>query len=118
MKSWLRNNRPWGIQQFGFSHGLGTEDAFLCLESIAGFCTRRFRVPFFATFVDLQRAFPSMLQTKALQVLHDVGLLYELLCAFASTFSGNTCRLRINDKLTEVFFVNRCYAQQMNLTRS
>ncbi len=70
-------------------------------------CTKVRKIPLFANFVDLQRAFPSMLRSKALQVLNEVGLPFELLRAFASTFSGNTCRLRINDKLTPMFFVNR-----------
>jgi hypothetical protein len=77
------------------------------LESIAGYCTKVKKLPLFANFVDLQRAFPSMLRSKALKVLNDVGLPFELLRAFASTFSGNTCKLRINDKLTPMFFVNR-----------
>jgi hypothetical protein len=107
MSLWLNVNRPWGIQQFGFSSGVGTENAFVCLESLGGLCTRVSRMPLYATFVDLQRAFPSMLRSKALVVLNEMGLPYELLRAFASTFSGNSCRLRINDKLTQVFFVNR-----------
>ncbi len=107
MSIWLRTNRPWGIQQFGFSSGVSTEHAFLCLEALGGLCTRVSKLPLFATFVDLQRAFPSMLRTKALLVLNEIGLPFELLRAFASTFSGNSCRLRINDKLTQIFFVNR-----------
>ncbi len=107
MSTWLRVNRPWGIQQFGFSSGVSTENAFLCLETLGGLCTRVSKLPLFATFVDLQRAFPSMLRSKALMVLNEVGLPYELLRAFASTFSWNSCRLWINDKLTKVFLVNR-----------
>jgi hypothetical protein len=77
------------------------------MESLAGYCTRARKIPLYATFVDLQRAFPSMLRTKALSVLHEMGLPHEILRAFASTFSGNSCKLRINDKLTRSFFVNR-----------
>ncbi len=107
MSSWLRENRPWGPQQFGFTEGVGTEDAFLCLETLASFCTNVHRVPLYANFIDLQRAFPSMLRSRALQILHEAGLPFELTRAFASTFSGNTCCLKINNKLTRVFFVNR-----------
>jgi hypothetical protein len=107
MNTWLRVNRPWGDQQFGFSSGVSTENAFLCLEVLGGLCTHVSKIPLFATFVDLQRAFPSMLRSKALMVLNEMGVPYDLLRAFASTFSGNSCRLRINDKLTEIFFVNR-----------
>ncbi len=107
MQIWLRQTRPWGSQQFGFSRGVGTENAFLCLEALSGYCTRVLKIPLFATFVDLQRAFPSMLRSKALQVLNEMGLPYDLLRAFASTFSGNSCCLQINDQLTKEFFVNR-----------
>jgi hypothetical protein len=48
-----------------------------------------------------------MLRSRALQTLHEAGLPYELTRAFASTFSGNSCCLKINNKLTRVFFVNR-----------
>jgi hypothetical protein len=107
MSIWLRSSNPWGSQQFGFSEGVGTEDAFLCLETLARICTTIHRVPLYANFIDLQWAFPSMLRSRALQVLHEMGLPFELTRAFASTFSGNSCRLKINNKLTRVFFVNR-----------
>jgi hypothetical protein len=103
----LRSANPWGSQQFGFSEGVGTEDALLCLETLARICTSIHRVPLYANFIDLQRAFPSMLRSRALQVLHEMGLPFELTRAFASTFSGNFCRLKINNKLTNIFFVNR-----------
>jgi hypothetical protein len=107
MSTWLQTSNPWGSQQFGFSEGVGTEDAFLCLETLARICTSIHRVPLYANFIDLQRAFPSMLRTRALQVLHEMGLPFELTRGFASTFSGNSCRLKINNKLTRLFFVNR-----------
>jgi hypothetical protein len=107
MLVWLRERRPWGSEQFGFTEGVGTEDAYLCLETLAGICTTIHRVPLYANFIDLQRAFPSMLRSRALQILHEAGLPYELTRAFASTFSGNSCCLKINNKLTRVFFVNR-----------
>jgi hypothetical protein len=107
MMSWLREQKPWGPQQFGFTEGVGTEDVFLCLETLASICTNIHRVPLYANFIDLQRAFPSMLRSRALQVLNEAGLPYELIRAFASTFSGNSCCLKINNKLTRVFMVNR-----------
>jgi hypothetical protein len=107
MMKWLRDHKPWGPQQFGFTEGVGTEDAFLCLETLASICTNTHRVPLYANFIDLQRAFPSMLRSRALQMLSEAGLPFELIRAFASTFSGNSCCLKINNKLTRVFFVNR-----------
>jgi hypothetical protein len=107
MLVWLREARLWGSKQFGFSEGVGTEDAYLCLETLAGICTTIHRVHLYENFIDLQRAFPSMLRSRAPQILNEAGLPYELTRAFASTFSGNSCCLKINNKLTRVFFVNR-----------
>ncbi len=105
--SWLSIHQPWGNEQFGFSAGMGTEDAAICLQTLAGVCTRTKGFPLFANFIDLQRAFPSMLRSQILKTLHEIQVPFELIRAFAATFSGNSCRLRIGDKLTRSFPVNR-----------
>ncbi len=104
---WLSIHHPWGDQQFGFCAGVGTEDAALCLQTLAGVCTWVRGFPLFANFIDLQRAFPSMLRSQILRVLHEIGVPYELIRAFAATFSGNSCRLKIGDFLTRAFVANR-----------
>jgi hypothetical protein len=104
---WLLAYHPWGNQQFGFCSGVGTEDAALCLQTLAGVCTRVRGFPLFANFIDLQRAFPSMLRSQILRVLHEIGVPHELIRAFAATFSGNSCRLKIGDFLTKSFVSNR-----------
>jgi hypothetical protein len=104
---WLDEHQPWGNQQFGFCTGVGTEDAATCLQTLAGICTRVKGFPLFANFVDLQRAFPSMLRSQILKILHEIGVPYGLIRAFAATFSGNSCRLKIDNKLTRSFPVNR-----------
>jgi hypothetical protein len=107
LTSWLSLTQPWGNQQFGFCSGVGTEDAALCLQTLAGACTRVKGFPLFANFIDLQRAFPSMLRSQILKILHEIGVPYGLVRAFAATFSGNSCRLRIGENLTRAFPVNR-----------
>ncbi len=106
LESWLSIQKPWGNQQFGFCSGVGTEDAALCLQTLAGVCTKVCGFPLFANFIDLQRAFPSMLRSQILKVLHEIGVPHELVRAFAATFSGNSCRLRIGNTLTRPFPVN------------
>ncbi len=105
--AWLREYKPWGEHQFGFCSGSSTEDAALCLQSLSGAFTRVRHQPLFANYIDLQRAFPSMLRSKILKVLHEMGVPYELIRAFAATFSGNSGRLRIGDGLTRIFLINR-----------
>lgn len=104
---WLSANQPWGNQQFGFCSGVGTEDAALCLQTLAGLCTKVKGFPLFANFIDLQRAFPSMLRSQIIKILHKIDVPLELVRAFAATFSGNSCRLRIGNSLTRSFPVNR-----------
>ncbi len=106
LQSWLSVHQPWGNQQFGFCSDVGTEDAALCLQTLAGACSRVKGFPLFANFIDLQRAFPSMLRSKILKVLHKIGVPYELIRAFAATFSGNSCSLKIGNALTRAFLVN------------
>jgi hypothetical protein len=48
-----------------------------------------------------------MLRSQILRVLHEIGVPFDLIRAFAATFSGNSCRLRIGDNLTRSFPVNR-----------
>ncbi len=105
--TWLSSNQPWGNQQFGFCAGVGTEDAALCLQTLAGLCTKVKGFPLFANFIDLQRAFPSMLRSQILKTLHRMNVPLELIRAFAATFSGNSCKLKIGNSLTRSFPVNR-----------
>jgi hypothetical protein len=107
LTAWLSIHRPWGNQQFGFCSGVGTEDAALCLQMLAGVCTRVKGFPLFANFIDLQHAFPSVLHSQILLVSHEIGVPYGLIRAFSATFSGNSCRLRIGEVLTRTFPVNR-----------
>jgi hypothetical protein len=104
---WLFENRPWGPMQFGFSPRVGTEDALSCLRTLALVFTRHLGVPCYANFLDLKKAFPSVNRVETLRALIDLGVPYELVRAFASTFSLNSCRLVINGGLTGSLPVNK-----------
>jgi hypothetical protein len=105
--SWLAVERPWGPMQFGFSPGVGTEDALHCLRTIALFFTRSRGIPCYANFLDLRKAFPSINRAATLRALADLGVPYELIRAFASTFTLNSCKLLINGGLTRSLVVNK-----------
>jgi hypothetical protein len=104
---WLEMEKPWGPMQFGFMSGVGTEDAFLCLRTLALTMTRSKRVPCYANFLDLKKAFPSIDRVQTLQALFSAGVPFELVRAFASTFSGNFGRLVVNGELTQPAVVNK-----------
>jgi hypothetical protein len=105
--SWLAVERPWGPMQFGFSSGVGTEDALHCLRTLALTFTRAHGIPCYANFLDLRKAFPSINRAATLRALADLGVPYELIRAFASTFSLNSGRLLINGGLTGSLIVNK-----------
>jgi hypothetical protein len=104
---WIRDHRPWGPMQFGFTPGVSTVDAFLCLQTLTRVFTNVLRVPCYANFLDLKKAFPSINRAATLNALSKMGVPYELIRAFASTFSMNWCSLCINGGLTRNIFVNK-----------
>ncbi len=105
--TWLRSQLPWGPMQFGFTPGVSTEDAFVCLRTLTLAFTRGMRIPCYANFLDLRKAFPSVDRAATLRALHSLGVPYELIRAFASTFSHNSARLVINGGLTDPLLINK-----------
>jgi hypothetical protein len=65
------------------------------------------RIPCYANFLDLKKAFPSINRAASLKALLELGEPYELVRAFASTFSLNSCKLVINGLLTGALPVNK-----------
>jgi hypothetical protein len=57
--------------------------------------------------LDLRKAFPSINRAESLKALLELGVPYELVRAFASTFSLNSCKLVINGLLTGALPVNK-----------
>ncbi len=104
---WLAVERPWGPMQFGFSPGVGTEDALMCLRTLALTFTHIHGVPCYANFLDLRKAFPSINRVETIKALSDLGVPFELVRAFASTFSMNSGRLVINGGLSRLLAVNK-----------
>jgi hypothetical protein len=73
------------------------------LRTLALVFTRHLGVPCYANFLDLKKAFPSVNRAATLKALMDLGVPYELVRAFASTFPLNSCRLVINGQLTGAY---------------
>jgi hypothetical protein len=70
---WIRENRPWGPMQFGFTPGVSTVDAFLCLQTLTRVFTNVLKVPCYANLLDLKKAFPSINRAATLNALSDMG---------------------------------------------
>lgn len=104
--SWITRTKAMGPMQFGFQKGASTLDAVLVLKSFVGYMTRVRRLPVFALFVDLRKAFPSVNRTKMLEIFKQLRVPCRIISAFAALLSGNSNKLRINFKLTDPFLVN------------
>ncbi len=107
IQSWMKSTNPQGPMQFGFREGVGTQDAFFLLSTLAKAAVRGRELPYFACFVDLKKAFPSVLRSKAISILRNHGAPANTVRAVEALFSDNSCRLRINEFVSESFPINR-----------
>jgi hypothetical protein len=89
--------------QFGFKAGTGTLDAIFVLRAFMLYVTRVLKVPGFAVFIDLRKAFPSLSRSKTVDILRKRRLPWKLTRAIASLMSNSMQRLRVNGKLTDPF---------------
>jgi hypothetical protein len=101
--AWSKLNNATGSMQFGFKSGTGTLDAIFVLRSFMLYVTRVLKVPGFAVFIDLRKAFPSLSRSKTVEILRKKKLPRKLTRAIASLMSGSMQRLRVNGKLTDPF---------------
>ncbi len=104
---WMSRDCPQGRMQFGFRRHVSTADAYFLLTTMARYFTKIHEKICFACFVDLQKAFPSVLRSRVLESLTLAGAPRNTVRALASTFSFNRCRLRINDFISRPFPINR-----------
>ncbi len=105
LSRWSYETNATGNMQFGFKRGTGTLEAIFCLRTFMLHATRVLRVPGFAVFIDLRKAFPSMSRPMIVETFRRIGVPAGVTRAIASLLSGSTQRLKINGKLTEPFFV-------------
>jgi hypothetical protein len=101
--AWSTLNNATGSMQFGFKAGTGTLDAIFVLRTFMLFVTRILRVPGFAVFIDLRKAFPSLSREKTVSTLREKKVPAKLTRAVAALMSGSMQRLRVNGKLTDSF---------------
>ncbi len=107
IQKWIRATSPQGPMQFGFRSGVGTQDAFLLLSTVARSVTRLRQLPYYSCFVDLRKAFPSVLRSKAISTLEKYNAPPNTVRAVRALFSDNSCRLRMNEFVSDPFPINR-----------
>ncbi len=104
---WMCSAIPQGPMQFGFRKGTGTTEAFFSLATVAKYFTRVRELPCFSCYVDLKKAFPSVLRSCVIDALMKKGAPPNSVRALASLFSFNSCKLRVNSFLSRSFPINR-----------
>ncbi len=104
---WMFSATPQGPMQFGFRKGTGTTEAYFSLATVAKYFTRVRNLPCFSCFVDLKKAFPSVLRSSVIDALMKKGAPPNSVRALASLFSFNSCKLRVNSFLSRSFPINR-----------
>jgi hypothetical protein len=105
--SWMSQAKPQGPMQFGFRAGVGTADAHMLLKTVAASFSRVHGILGYACFVDLQKAFPSVYRSKAIESLQLAGAPPNTIRALAASWSMNSCKLRVNSFLSKPFMINR-----------
>ncbi len=103
LNSWSVMNNSTGSLQFGFKAGTGTIEAIFVLRTFMLYVTRCLKVPGFAIFIDMKKAFPSVSRVKIVEVLRRKSAPWKVTRAVASLLSGSIQRLRVNGKLTDIF---------------
>ncbi len=103
LASWSRMNNGTGSMQFGFKTGSGTLEAIFVLRTFMLYVTRVMKVPGFAIFIDMKKAFPSISRPKIVEVLKKKRVPWKVTRAVGSLLSGSMQRLRVNGKLTPAF---------------
>jgi hypothetical protein len=105
LSRWSMSHNATGKMQFGFKRGVSTLEVVLAVRSFLGHCSRTLRVPGYALFVDLRKAFPSVSRPKFIQSLCELKVPGNLTRSIASLLNGTSSRLRINGRLTDPFHV-------------
>ncbi len=73
LANWISRMSPQGQMQFGFRAGVGTSDAHFLLKTVAASFPRVHGKLCYACYVDLQKAFPSVYRSKAIESLQVAG---------------------------------------------
>jgi hypothetical protein len=96
-------NNATGSLQFGFKAGSGTLEAVFVLRSVMFFVTRVLKIPGFAVFINLRKAFPRLSRVKTIDVLRRKRVPSKIVRAVAALMSDTHQRLRINGRLSDSF---------------
>jgi hypothetical protein len=102
---WFRSSRLWLLPQFGFRAGCSCVHAIFLLRTIILDIHNSRRLPVFAAFVDLKKAFPSVGRDALFQRMLVLGIPYRLVAAVRSFYISNVARLRVDNNVTRDFFV-------------
>lgn len=105
LKRWSEELDLPGRFQFGFRPARSTADPCFMLRTAAHWFNNHLNCPLFAIFIDLEKAFPSLFRQGLIDFLYETRCPRVLVTAVAACLQGNSCALRVEQFLTEVFEV-------------
>lgn len=100
--------------QFGFRAGLSTESAILCLKQAVRYYTDR-KTPVYACFLDLSKAFDTVLYEKLWGKLRDAGVPVEIISILKRWYCFQRNQVRWAGSLSDAYSME-CGVRQGGIT--
>ena len=104
---WVEEHHVLSHAQFGFRHGRCTEDAILTVTGALNVQTRGRRLPAYAAFVDLRKAYDLVIRDALYAKLAALGVGENFINVLRSGHSGSRARVWLHGELSAEFPMER-----------
>ena len=105
--SWATTNKIFSSGQLGFLKGNRTSDALILLHnSVSHHCNLQ-RKKLYSCFVDFEKAFDKVPRNLLMEKIYKLGITGNVFNIINSMYSIDRCHIRIGDKMSPSFSVNR-----------
>jgi Reverse transcriptase (RNA-dependent DNA polymerase)/Endonuclease-reverse transcriptase len=105
LNAWAEDSHVRRPSQAGFRPAHNTHmNTFVLLNIIDKY--KHLKQPLFCCFIDLHKAYDSVLRIQAWQRLYDVGVRGRMLHAIVAFYQNISCRIRFSNGLSEQFVSN------------
>jgi hypothetical protein len=105
LNNWAESSDVRRPSQAGFRPAYNTHmNTFVLLNIIDKY--KHLKQPLFCCFIDLHKAYDSVVRSQAWQRLYDVGVRGRMLHAITAFYQNISCRIRFNNGLSDKFDSN------------
>ena len=107
LTTWAIENNKLSQGQLGFIRGNRTSDAHIILNNLTSrYCHKKSK-PFFACFVDLEKAFDKLPRDLLLKKLLNMGINGSFLNVINTMYTNDYIKVRVGDRMTKEIAVNQ-----------